>query len=230
LGSKYFLENCPVERKKITAMVNLDMIGRMKSDSAGVTVGGTGTAKGFDELLDRNKTTFGIQHSPDGYGPSDHAPFYSDSIPVLFFTTGAHEDYHTPMDDADKIDSDKEASILQYVSKVIEQLAVTDTQLVFQSTGSEQNRMSKTRLKVTLGIIPDVAGLVKNGLGIDGVRMNGPAQKAGIRKGDKITAINGEVVTNVYDYMLRLSKLKPQTNVSVEVERNGKKEVFLVAL
>jgi aminopeptidase YwaD len=230
LGSKYFLANCPVDKRQISAMVNLDMIGRMKSDSAGISVGGTGTAKGFDELLDRNKASFIIHHSPDGYGPSDHAPFYSDSIPVLFFTTGAHEDYHTPMDDADKIDADKEAALLQYASAIIEQLAVIDTQLVFQSTGSGQQAMGRTRLKVTLGIIPDVAGLVTNGLGVDGVRMNGPAQKAGIRKGDKITAINGEPVTNIYDYMYRLAKLKPQTIANVEVERNGKKEVFLVVL
>jgi S1-C subfamily serine protease len=72
--------------------------------------------------------------------------------------------------------------------------------------------------------------LVKNGLGVDGVRPGGPAFKAGIIKGDKITAINGEPVTNIYDYMFRLSKLKPQSVANVEVERKGKKEVLLVKL
>ncbi len=230
LGSKYFVQNSPVPTENITAMINFDMIGRMKADTIGITIGGTGTAKEFDSLLNVHKPYFMTHFSTDGYGPSDHAPFYSNDIPVLFFTTGAHGDYHTPLDDIEKLDIEKETDILTYASKIVIDIAASDSALTFQSTGSGAKNSRRTRLKVTLGIIPDVAGVVQGGLGIDGVRKGGPAEKGGIIKGDKITAINGEAVTSIYDYMFRLSKLKPETTAIIEVERNGEKQVLLIQL
>jgi aminopeptidase YwaD len=99
VGSKYFVENAPVPANQITAMINLDMIGRLK-DEAVLTIGGTGTAKEMDDILSRFETKrfFTLNRQPDGYGPSDHAAFYAASIPVLFLTTGPHDDYHTPRD------------------------------------------------------------------------------------------------------------------------------------
>lgn len=230
LGSKYFVNNLPVKKEKIATMINFDMIGRMKSDSAGISIGGTGTAAEYDSILNLYSTPFNKHFSPDGYGPSDHAPFYSANIPVLFFSTGAHSDYHTPLDDIEKLDIKKEKEILDYAAQVILELSTQTDPLTFQSTGSPSGNSRRTRLKVTLGIIPDVAGIVKGGLGIDGVRPGGPAEKGGIQKGDKITAINGDKVTNIYDYMFRLSKIKPETTAIVEVERNGEKEVLLIQL
>ncbi|OFX56621.1 MAG: hypothetical protein A2W84_07485 [Bacteroidetes bacterium GWC2_40_13] len=230
LGSKYFVENLPVAKSNIKAMFNYDMIGRMKADSIGISIGGTGTAKEFDSLLHATKPVFATQFSPDGYGPSDHAPFYSAGIPVLFYSTGAHEDYHTPLDDIDKIRPDKEADLLNYSTNIISQVVTTADTLTFQSTGSPQGQQRRSRLKVTLGIIPDMAGIQKNGLGVDGVRKGAPADRGGILKGDKITAINGEPVTNIYDYMFRMSKLKPGTTAVVEVERQNQKVVLLIQL
>jgi aminopeptidase YwaD len=230
LGSKYFVENLPVEKEKIIAMLNFDMIGRLKHDTIGITIGGTGTAAEFDSLLSLAETNFAINHTPNGYGPSDHAPFYSENIPVLFFSTNAHEDYHTPFDDLSKIDSKKEQEILDYAASVILSLATNTDTLSFKSTGSPTKGGQGNRLKVTLGIIPDFSGIQKNGLGIDGVRKDGPAEKGGIIKGDIITAINGVSVSNIYDYMLRLSKLKPGTTAIVEIERNNKKKVLLIQL
>ncbi len=230
LGSKYFVENLPVPKSSIKAMFNFDMIGRMKADSIGISIGGTGTAKEFDSLLNQNKPAFALQFSPDGYGPSDHAPFYSSGIPVLFYSTGAHEDYHTPLDDIDKIRPDKEADLLNYCTTIISSVVTTSDTLTFQSTGEPQQGQRRTRLKITLGIIPDMAGVQKNGLGVDGVRKGAPAERGGILKGDKITAINGEPVTNIYDYMFRMSKLKPGTTAVVEVERHSQKMVLLIQL
>jgi len=230
LGSKYFLEHCPVPRNKITAMFNFDMIGRMKSDSIGISVSGTGTAVEFDSLLHLVKPYFNVTFSPDGYGPSDHAPFYSDSIPVLFFTTGAHEDYHTPLDVVEKIKADKESDIVTYASKLIKMVGSTNQPLTFKSTGTPTKGYDRSRLKVTLGIIPDMVGSEKGGLGVDGVRPGGPADRGGMLKGDIITKINNDQVTNIYDYMFRLSKLKAGKTISVEVLRNGAKEVLLIQL
>src|SRR3989339_2144768 len=91
LGSKYFVENLPVAKSNIKAMFNYDMIGRMKADSIGISIGGTGTAKEIESLLHATKPVFATQFSPDGYGPSDHAPFYSAGIPVLFYSTRSEE-------------------------------------------------------------------------------------------------------------------------------------------
>lgn len=230
LGSKHFVQNSPIPIENIKLMVNFDMIGRMKHDTIGITIGGTGTAHEFDSVLNINKPYFNTNFSPDGYGPSDHAPFYSADIPVLFITTGAHSDYHTPFDDIEKLKLDKQTDIVNYSAELILKLDALESGLTFQSTGSSNKGTRRTRLKVTFGIIPDVAGVVKDGLGIDGVRNGGPADKGGIKKGDKITAINGEPVTNIYDYMFRLSKLKPQSTAIVEIMRNGTKEVLLIQL
>ncbi|MBI9069602.1 MAG: M28 family peptidase, partial [Salinivirgaceae bacterium] len=230
LGSKYFSEHLPLNKENILAMINFDMIGRMKHDTIGISIGGTGTALEFDSLLNSVNTSFAKNFSPDGYGPSDHASFYSNNIPVLFFSTGAHEDYHTPADDFEKIDTNKVADIMNYAAAISMNLATNFDSLNFQSTGSPIKTGQRGRLKVTLGIIPDFSGMKKNGLGIDGVRKGGPADKGGILKGDKITAINGEKVTNIYDYMFRLSKLKPETTAIIEIERNNKKEVLLIQL
>lgn len=233
LGSRHFVENLPkpIEKSKIEAMFNFDMIGRMKADSIGISIGGTGTAREFDSLLTSFKPGFKVTFSPDGYGPSDHAPFYSSNIPVLFYSTGAHEDYHTPLDDFEKINCQKETEILYYSTGIISHVTTTNDSLTFQSTGTPPAQgQRRTRLKVTLGIVPDMSGIQKNGLGVDGVRTGGPAEKGGILKGDKIVAINSQPVNNIYDYMFRMAKLKVGSTAIVEVERNGTKVVLLIQL
>lgn len=230
LGSKYFVNNLPHGHDSISVMINFDMIGRMKSDSVGITIGGTGTALEFDSILNATESIFNRNFSTDGYGPSDHAPFYSNNISVLFFTTGAHDEYHTPLDDIEKLDIKKEKKIMDYAAAIALNIASNDNKLTFKSTGSPRKGSARTRLKVTLGIIPDVSGIVKGGLGIDGVRKGGPADKGGIIKGDIITAINGNVVGNIYEYMFRMSKLKAETTAIVEVNRNGESKVMLIHL
>jgi C-terminal processing protease CtpA/Prc len=177
----------------------------------------------------RKGSLFELSTSPDGYGPSDHASFYKNDIPVLFFTTGAHDDYHTPFDDAEKLDYVSQADILSYSSRVIKSLANYPDSIPFTESGSTEEN-SGPAFKVTLGIIPDVASSDISGLRVDGVRSGGPAQKGGILKGDIIVAMDGKTVTNVYDYMARLADLKAGQTTVVEVIRNGKKEVLLIQL
>lgn len=230
VGSKYFVENAPVPANQISAMINLDMIGRLK-DEAVLTIGGTGTAKEMDDILSRFETNrfFTLNRQPDGYGPSDHAAFYAASIPVLFLTTGPHDDYHTPRDTWNQINTHGMIAIQEFVFDVSKHLANLDESLTFTESGTLARRGHGRGYKVALGIIPDVASS-RNGLGVDGVRQDGPAARAGILKGDVIVGMNGLPVGNIYEYMARLNSLTAGETVIVEVMRDGKKEVLLVQL
>jgi len=233
LGSKYFVDHPPVELKKIKAMFNFDMVGRFEKDKNSISLSGTGTSVEADSLLKPLEVSlpFAVVHAPDGYGPSDHASFYSANIPVFYFNTGVHTDYHTPFDDTDKCDFDAEKLVGDYAASIV--MAVDNLQkpLTFKESGKkEQAGRSGRRLKVTLGIMPDFAGTEKKGLRIDGVTKDGPADKGGMKKGDIITGINGMTVGNIYEYMSRLQKLKHGMTVNVEVIRDGKSVVLIVLL
>jgi C-terminal processing protease CtpA/Prc len=194
---------------------------------------GTGTATEMEGFLanfeENSNLSFG--HSPEGYGASDHASFYASGVPVMFFSTGAHEDYHTPFDDADKINYEGEKQILDYAYGIIVDLVNRDDNLTFQEAGPRKKTTGYGRgLKVKLGIMPDFTSSENNGLGVGGVTNGGPASKAGMQKGDRIIAIDGLEIANIYDYMNRLKKLKPGQTISVDVIRNNEKKVLVVVL
>ncbi|HSW67713.1 MAG TPA: M20/M25/M40 family metallo-hydrolase, partial [Bacteroidales bacterium] len=227
VGSRYFVQNLPVPKSDIQLMINLDMIGRL-SDCKSLSIGGTGTAIELDSLITAaaQYSPLQLQRHPDGYGPSDHAAFYAASFPVLFFTTGAHLDYHTPFDTPDKTNSEGQAMVLDLVLSVIQQMSAQTTSLTFTESGAPPRRMYGRSFKVTLGIIPDITSS-QNGLRVDGVRPDGPAGRAGIRKGDLITALNGLHVGNIYEYMARLNTLAAGETAVVELLRDGKAEIVL---
>ncbi len=234
LGSRYFVGHSPVDLKSIKAMVNLDMVGRMKLDLPTLTISGTGTFTIADSLLDvlSANRPFEVKRSPDGFGPSDHAAFYGENIPVLFITTGAHEDYHTPADMASHINYDGTMKVIDFTADLVSKLGNLKSAPVFRESGSRKEGGNYGRgLKVTLGIMPDVSGAeTSGGMKVEGTRKDGPAQKAGMLKGDIITAINGLNVGNIYDYMSRMGKLKPGERVNVEVLRDGTKEILIIQL
>jgi aminopeptidase YwaD len=233
LGSKYFIDHSPVEIKKIKAMFNFDMVGRFDKEKNSISVSGTGTSLEGDSIIRmyEKQLPFTVTHSPDGYGPSDHASFYASNIPVFYFTTGAHTDYHTPFDDADKLDYATEKKIGDFSYDIIQNVDNLSVALTFHESGKKESAgRSGRRMKVTLGIMPDFAGTEKKGLRVDGVTKDAPADKGGMQKGDIIISINGMTVGNIYEYMSRLGKLKQGQIISVEVIRNGKNVVLLVQL
>ena len=230
LGSKYFVANCPVPIKRISAMFNLDMVGRPNEERR-LSISGTGTAVEMDSILGLvkpGKLTWA--KSPEGFGPSDHASFYTVGVPVLYFSTGAHLDYHTPRDTPDKLDYNNMSEICKQVSVMILSVGTAKKALTFKEAGPKSSDTGRRKLKVTLGIMPDVSGTENNGLRVEFATPGKPAQLAGITKGDRIVAINGLPVTSVYDYMTRLQSLKAGQTVSVELIRGDKKVVVLVQL
>lgn len=234
LGSRYFVAHTPVDRGSIKAMINLDMVGRLKVDSPIVTISGTGTFTIADSLVDSFSASlpFEVKKVSDGYGPSDHASFYGEGIPVLYFTTGAHGEYHTPNDKVDFINFPGQVSVTEYVAKLVTSIADLPTAPIFKEAGARAETGHYSRsLRVKLGIMPDVSGGETNGgMKVEGVSKDGPANRAGMMKGDIITAINGLQVANIYDYMSRLGALKHGETANIEVLRDGKMEIFIVQL
>lgn len=231
LGSKEFVRNPPIRLNKVKAMINLDMIGRLNDTMPQLTVGGIGTADFFDRIIDSLSQNFelNITKQLDGYGPSDHATFYLQKIPVLYLNTGIHLDYHTPFDDREKINYNGMVEIINFTEKLICQIANYTGNIEFKETRSKQE-LSRHDLKIRLGIIPNIAGGSYEGLLIEGIKSGGYAEKGGLKKGDIIVAIDGKEVKNIYDYMSRLNQLETGKTINIEVIRNGKKEVLLIQL
>jgi len=232
LGSSYFVKNSLVPLKNIRMMLNLDMIGRLDSVTRYLLVSGSGTAAESEELLKKfnTKYNFSLSLSPDGFGSSDQSSFYVESIPVLFFNTGLHTDYHTPFDDVEKINQAGEKQICDFVYDLAYEFASGNQKITFRQVDSPVKTSGRGSLKVTLGIMPGFGGDEKNGLRVDGVRKGGPAEISGILKGDVIVGINGEKVANIYEYMDRLTKLKAGQVTSVDIVRGGKNMVIIVNL
>jgi len=233
IGSKYFVNHPLIDLKKIKAMFNFDMVGRFDKEKNSISVSGTGTSLEGDSILRRLESglPFMVTHSPDGYGPSDHAAFYAANIPVFYFNTGVHTDYHTPFDDTGKLDFKSSAMVGSFAERVIVEVCNMPVALTFKESGKkESSGRGGRRLKVTLGIMPDFAGTEQKGLRVDGVTKDAPADKGGMRKGDIIISINGMKVENIYEYMSRLQKLRHGQTINVEIIREGKNQVLLIQL
>jgi aminopeptidase YwaD len=232
LGSKYFVENMGISPAAVNLMVNLDMVGRMKEGN-GVQVGGVGTAAGLrDTVLSFNDTTqLSLSFTEEGYGPSDHSSFYGKNIPVLFVTTGPHLDYHTPFDTFDKLNYAGMVRIGNLMYKIVTAAADDPVRLAFREAGPMAPAQGMGRRRgVTLGIMPDFAGNVKNGLRADNVTPGRPAALGGMIKGDIIVAIDNKPVNDIQEYMFRLSQLKPGQTITVDVIRNDKHELLIIQL
>ncbi|MBI5472804.1 MAG: M20/M25/M40 family metallo-hydrolase, partial [Ignavibacteriae bacterium] len=228
LGSQYYTNNPVMPLNTSMAMLNMDMIGRMKDNS--ITVSGVGTAALWNDLVKKANAetdTLTIKTVADGFGPSDHASFYTKDIPVLFFFTGNHPDYHKPSDDWDKINVSDEARVVRYVYRIaneLQQVAEKPAFIKTQTTASMGGGDGRG-FTVTLGVVPDYGATVE-GMRIDGTRAGGPAEKAGLKAGDVITKLAKKKVMNIYDYMGVLTELKTGDVVEIEVLRDGKSMVF----
>ncbi|MFM1794223.1 MAG: hypothetical protein RL642_608, partial [Bacteroidota bacterium] len=212
-GSKYFVENPSIDLKNVNYMINMDMVGRMNDSTQTITVGGYGTSPNWDKMLSAipNKG-FSIKTDSSGSGPSDHTSFYRKDIPVLFFFTGLHTDYHKPSDDADKINYVGMLKIIKFIQQMIA-MDKSATRLPFLKT-REQQTSTSTRFSVSMGIMPDYS-FSGNGVRVDGVSDNRPAKKAGIMAGDIVKQLGDIKTSSVEAYMQALSKFKKGDSTSV---------------
>ena len=240
VGSKFFLDwmkqddkqriNFPKDKKSIVAMVNLDMVGRMRDHA--MSVSGTGTSSGFKAMVEdaAQQASLHVTCIPDGYGPSDHASFVAAEIPVLFLTTGGHMEYHTPADKPFTLNYDGMQQTLDFTKDLVARLAKMSEAPDYINVPSSQ-KMSHAKFKVTLGLMPDVMGASDiPGLRADIVVAGKPAHNAGIRSGDVIQEIDGKPLKDIEEYMQRLSELQPGTTIPVKVLRGEETIVFQVHL
>jgi len=157
----------------------------------------------------------------DGYGPSDHSSFYAKQVPVLFFWTGNHEDYHKPSDTADKINYEGEARVVSFVERIVRDIDRSDKRPTY--TVAKSDSQGRTMgFRVYLGTIPNYADS-NDGLKLDGVRNDSPASKAGLKAGDRIVKMAGREVKNVYDYTYALGEMKAGQEYEVEVVRGSER-------
>jgi aminopeptidase YwaD len=257
LGSNFYVNHPVWPLAQTVAMINMDMIGRMKEKS--LIVGGIGTAREWRAQvengnlarlnltsLDKNETPthpgiiidpapvknvdayngrpipppekmFKLTLNEDGYGPSDHSSFYAKRVPVLFFWTGTHEDYHKPSDTADKINYEDEVNILLLVHYIVDSIGREEQRPSYTVAKSESAGRSMG-FRVYLGTIPNYAE-TGDGLKLDGVRDDSPAAAAGLKAGDVIVKLAGRDIHNVYDYTYALGEMKAGQEYEVEAVR-----------
>jgi aminopeptidase YwaD len=235
LGSNFYVNHAIWPLDKTVAMINMDMIGRMKDNK--LMIGGIGTSKEWREMVGSvnlvlcgitvvNGQTvgsrdpsyqFALTLNEDGYGPSDHSSFYAKQIPVLFFFTGTHEDYHKPSDMADKINYQDESRVVSFITSIVRSVDMSAQRPAYTVAKSESQGRSMG-FRVYLGTIPNYSES-NDGLKLDGVREDSPASKAGLKAGDRVTRMAGREVRNVYDYTYALGEMKAGEVYEVELVR-----------
>jgi hypothetical protein len=216
VGSKRFAEFPTIDLKTVHFMVNMDMIGRLNPEGK-LMVGGVGTAPDFVPLLERLQTDLVLAKDSSGVGPSDHTSFYLKNIPVLFFFTGQHTDYHKPSDDAHLVNYPGATKVVNLIAEVIQNLD-KKPKLTFQET---KNKTADTpAFKVTLGIMPDYVW-EKEGVHVDGVTTGRPADKAGVQRGDVILGMGDMPVNTMEDYMQCLSKFQKGQSTTLKIKRGS---------
>ncbi len=229
LGSRHYVNHPVVPLEKTVAMINMDMIGRMQGQR--LIIGGTGSSPGWRDLLTRlNKDAdLELKFREGGFGPSDHSSFYGRDIPVLFFFTGVHGDYHKPSDDYDKIEAASTARVVEFIFQTARSICRMDQRPAFQQTAGAPPETGRTGFRVTLGIIPDYGEEVE-GVRLTGVREGSPAAKCGLRSGDLIVGWSGKKITNIYDLTYLLQEHRPGDRVEISVVRDGGELRFTATL
>jgi Tol biopolymer transport system component len=225
IGSKKLAEIVKSKYPNIIAMLNMDMIGRL-NDKKEMTVGGVGTSPIFPDLVEKVKPAgYNITLDQSGVGPSDHTSFYLKDIPVLFFFTGTHNDYHKPSDDEDKINYYGVQNCTDYAFRILSDISAQDT-VTFTKTKINAEK-TRAKYKVTLGVMPDYTDH-GDGLHVDGVTEGRPADLAGIKEGDVLTKIGTCEIKEVYSYMECLGKINSGDELPVTFKRNGESKTVTV--
>lgn len=219
LGSNYFAKNPTIDLQKVNLMINMDMVGRLNTENT-LAVHGVGTSPAFKQILFANNNQgFTIAEHESGIGPSDHTSFYLMDLPVLHFFTGQHEDYHKPGDDSEKLNYKGMQKISDYIFAIILDLE-DDAKLAFRKTKNESEDVPA--FKVGLGVVPDYL-FTGEGMRIDGVSEDKPAQKAGLQKGDVVKKLGDSTVVDMMSYMRALSYFEKGQKTKAVIEREGEK-------
>jgi hypothetical protein len=224
-GSRHFTENPTIDLRSVNFMINMDMVGRLNDSTQVITIGGYGTSPAWSSLITpeyrtgrKGKPQLVVKIDSSGTGPSDHTSFYRKDIPVLFYFTGLHTDYHKPTDDADRINYKGEQTILRHILDLIER-AEKQPRLTFTKTRETQTT-TQARFSVSMGIMPDYT-YSGAGVKVDGVSEGKPAQKAGIRAGDVLIQLGPYSVTSMESYMQTLSRFKKGDKATVKLRRGA---------
>ena len=222
LGSAAWVKDPTRPLAKAVAMINMDMIGRIKDDK--VYIGGVGTGSSFKSVLEQAQkdASFKIEYSAGGYSSSDHTSFVTKKIPVLFFFSGLHSDYHKPSDTWDKINAPSAARLLDMVGNVAVQLADATDAPAFQVVAEDKPPTGGGGggYGPYFGSIPDF-GQTENGVKFSDVKPNSPAAKAGLKAGDILVQFGNKPIKNLYDFTDALRRSKVGDVVEVKVLRDG---------
>jgi hypothetical protein len=212
-------------------MFNMDMVGRMTDDE--LIVYGTGTANEFDGLIDRinERHGFQIKRESGGFGPSDHSSFYAVQVPVLHFFTGLHNDYHRPSDDANKLNVPGIRRVSEMVAEAVVRIADANERPQFVEVTQPMRAGGNARRgdRPYFGSIPQMPSKA-DGYELMGVSKGGPAEKAGLRRGDVITRLGENQIGNLDDFDSALRKFEAGQSVPVVVRRDGKEVKLEVTL
>ncbi|RME37543.1 MAG: M28 family peptidase [Planctomycetota bacterium] len=234
-GSTYYVNYPVVPLSDTVAMINMDMIGRMKPGTNRVQIFGMGTGDTFQSIVEKAARGVALDVAPgvDAGGRSDHAAFVRKNIPSLHVFTGQHPDYHQPTDDADRINAADGARVVRLVSRVTEALASDTRAPRFQQEKAAQAPASPSGTpvyRVVMGLSPGYGDDGKAGMRVEAVSPEGPADLAGMKAGDRIIRIEDKTVNNIYDYMAATRNNNPGDTVTVVVIRDGKEVSLKVTL
>lgn len=230
LGSQYFVEHAPVPLDSVQAMVNFDMVGRLRNDR--LIVYGVATATELPAIVDsaNRSDTLAITAQGDGFGPSDHSSFYARGMPVLHLFTDLHEDYHRATDDADRVNVPGIARVVAFAERVSRALGDRPERLTFVRAAAPAPTSNRTGSQAYLGTIPDMAAGDVQGMRITGVRPGSPADRAGLQAGDVIIELGGAAVKDLYTYSDALYANQPGDRITIAFLRNGERHSVEVTL
>jgi len=221
IGSTAFMTKPPIATEDLEAYLNFDMVGRMQDNK--LTIQATGTSPAWGKLIEQTNVQagFDLALQADPYQPTDVATFNSAGIPSLAFFTGTHTDYHKPSDTADKIDYEDLDRVVDFATAIAKRLdAAAEPPQFTKVEQTTQTGAGRAGVRVFTGTIPDYSTEVK-GLLLSGVIGGGPAEQAGLQKGDVIVEIAGQTIANIYDYTYALDVLKIGEPAKVIYLRNS---------
>jgi hypothetical protein len=233
LGSSFFVNNPLVPLDSVVAMLNFDMVGRLRDDK--LIVYGVETATEMNEVvraanarLDRDSLR--INGVGDGFGPSDHSSFYGKNLPVLHFFTDLHEDYHRASDDAERINAGGIGRVVRLAERVVRDIGDRPQRLTFQQSAAPRPAAARQGSGVYMGTIPDMGASDVPGMRLTGVRAGSPADSAGLKAGDVIVRFGDHDVTDIYTYTDAMNAYKPGDEVPLEVMRGTERLTLRVRL